>query len=146
MMDSDIDQLNQLLHRKLRAYDNYLSATLLLKKSLESDAMDAVEECIKHRGDLMRDIDELDQRLGHYRKSPALNQHSDMVRSMTQTAENLDEKLRQIVVANQDCQGMAVDRCESLKKAIMQHEREAKGLHGYTRQGQRISKFLSIDT
>lgn len=145
MTDSHMDQLNQLLQRKLQAYGDFLSATLLLKESLENDAMDAVEECIQRRGALMRDIDELDQRLGHCRKS-ALSQSPDGLQAMAQTAEKLDEKLGQIVAVNQDCRGIAVDRRESLEKGMMQQEREEKGLHEYTRQDQRISKFLSIAT
>ena len=129
-----------MLEKKVKACEDFLSATLLLKEALETEKMTAADHLIKRRQELIRVIDGMDRRIGHYRHAgpPDKNKRRVIL------SEDLKRVLKQIISANHDCDAIAAGRCEGLRKEIISIRLKEEGFHGYSRSKEKTQKFLNI--
>jgi tetrahydromethanopterin S-methyltransferase subunit A len=141
---SPSDEINAMLIRKEKAVGEFLSATKLLQQALESDDQAAVTRSIKRREELMPVIDEIDHRISLCRQKDEVDRDPLVVQQVAKTTENLSEKLKKIVSANQQCHTLAASRCEALKKEMATIHQSEEGLHVYAGKTQGIPKFLSV--
>jgi len=132
------------LEKKVKACDEFLSATLLLKEALETEEMTAVNNLISRREKLVGIIDGLDRRIDRYRQAGLFAQDSVNRRKMIKYSEDIKRTLKQILSANQDCDTIAAGRCEGLRKDITSIRRKEEGFHGYSRSKEKTQKFLNI--
>lgn len=135
-----------ILELKLKAYDEFLSCTQLLGKSLASEDMPEVDRLIKRRSDLMRVIDELDGKIAVFRKARLSDQQFPMTRHVEKIFADINIKVKQIVGADKDCRIIAANQCSALEKAVKDSRREKTGLMKYFSKPRLIPKFLNIQS
>jgi hypothetical protein len=136
------NDMHHMLEKKIAVCKNFLSATLLLKAALETEEMTVVDHLIGRRQELIRVIDDMDRQIGHYRnESPP-----DKNRQMVILSENLKRVLKQIMSVNEDCNDITGNRCEGLRKDLMNIRRQGEGIHGYSRSKEITPKFMNIRT
>ena len=130
------------LEKKVKACEDFLSATVLLKAALEAEKMATVNDLIGRRRALMRVIDGLDRRIGDVRNadSPDKNQRMPVL------FEDLKRVLKRIVSENQGCDAIAAGRCEGFRKELINTRRKEEGIHGYGGPKEKMQKFLNIRT
>jgi hypothetical protein len=143
---SPAEEICGILVEKIKAYDEFQSATGLLKKAFETEEMEGVNQYIKRREELIGDIDELDRRINRYWHSIRFDQRPAIVRRVARISDDLGGKLSQINSANQDCTAIAVRSCEVLWNDLTVFNQKKEGLQGYFGKTQRIPKFLSVRT
>ena len=143
---SPAEEIFAILVEKSKAYDEFQSATRFLKKAIETEEMEAVNQLIKRREELIGDIDGLDRRINRYWHSVPLDQRPAIIRRVARISDDLGGKLRQINSANQDCTAIAAHSCKVLRNNLMVINQEKEGLQGYAGMTQRIPKFLSVRT
>jgi len=141
-MTNHPNDMYHVLEKKVKACEDFLSATLLLKEALETEEMTAVNHLIGHRQELIRVIDGMDRRLGDYRHTVP----PDKNRRIVILSEDLKRILKKIMSANHDCDAIAAGRCEGLKNEMISINQKEEGLQGYVRGTQRMPKFLNIRT
>jgi len=145
-MTSQHMDVQDILEKKLKACDDFLSTTLLLKKSLESHDIVTVVGSIKRRNDLIRLVDALDHKLGTSRGSILTDKKSDIACSVNKILSDINGILKSIVEINNDCSTMAMRGYESLAMQMAHYRREKEGLDGYAQQAPRPPKFLNLQT
>jgi hypothetical protein len=145
-MTSPSDDIYTRLIQKSKAVDEFLSATKHLQHALESDDLAAVTQSIKCREELMPVIDEIDHRISVCRQKDKPDRDPLLVQQAVKISENLSEKLKKIISANQECNTIAAIRCEALKKEMATIHQSEEGLHVYAGKTQGIPKFLSVRT
>ena len=134
------------LERKLRACNDFLAATVSLKKALENDETKIMTDLIKRREQLIATIDGLDRRIIRYLQAGSVDRRSATLRQMNKIAEALSARIKQIVSANQECEAIAAGRCEECRKDMTMITQKEEGLQGYAQHRQRVPKFLSVRT
>ncbi|MCX5855197.1 MAG: hypothetical protein NTZ24_11645 [Deltaproteobacteria bacterium] len=140
------DEVVTVLTQKLQACNDFLTATLNLKKAFEDDEAQAVTDLIKRREELIGLIDHLDHWIDRYRQADAFDANTATTGEMVKIAEELHERLRQIDSTNRECEVIAAGRYEALRKEMAIINRNEEALQGYAAHRQRIPKFLSIQT
>ena len=93
-----------LLEKKLAAYEDFLSATCLLKSALKSVDMPLVEGAVSRRADLIGLIDDLDQELAKLRKDEPAGEGEEALAKVT---ADLHSTLQQIEAINVECAALA---------------------------------------
>jgi hypothetical protein len=146
MTHSRSDEIKRILERKSDAYAEFLSATLLLKNALEAEEMAAVTHLIERRAAVIEAVDGLDREMIRCRKAGPYDQTGETVRRTAAVSAVLDEKLRQILSATQDCHAVAADRLSLLRKELLIIREKEEGLHGYIRHVEQTPKFLNVRT
>ena len=132
--------------KKLTACNNFLISTLNLKKALEKDEPKAVAKLIKRRAGLIATMDALDKRMAYYPQPSSTDRISDDMATVGKIAEEINERLRQAIAVNQECETIAARRREELTNELAAVNREAKGFRGYIQRGKQTPKFLNIRT
>lgn len=127
-----------MLEKKVKACEDFLSVTMLLKEALENEEMTAVNQLIKRREELIRLIDGLGSRSGRDRQAGLLGKS----RRATELVKVLHRVLLRIISANRECDAIAAGRCDGLKKELTILHRKEEGLQGYARGVQRPSRFF----
>jgi flagellar biosynthesis/type III secretory pathway chaperone len=145
-MVNQLDDLDHSLERKLKAYDEFLEATLLLQKALENEEMAAVTQLLTRREELIKDIDGLDRRINRYRQEGLFARSSAITRLTGKLPDEIRQTLKQIRSANQACDTIAASRCEATRKELMILRQTEVGLQGYAHKTERIPKFLNLHT
>lgn len=146
MKESRSDEITPAMERKSDAYAEFLSATLLLKKALETEEMAAVTRLIERRAELILVVDALDREIVHGQKIGPCDRNGEGVRKTAVLSADLGGKLRQILSTNQDCRAIAADRLSLLQKELQHIHEKEDGLHGYLRPAQPMPKFLNVRT
>ena len=131
--------------QKVRAYDEFLSATRSLKEALDSGEEAAVIRLIQRRDDLIRIIAELDRCMVCSPNPGFLDEKHAMTGPAKRPSEVLIKRLRKIMSVNQECESMASAGCEALRKELTGIHRKEEGLQGYTHSRQRSPRFLNIN-
>ncbi len=141
-MTSHPHDMGQILEEKVRACEEFLSATLLLKTALETEEMTAVDRLMERRQELIGIIDGIDRRMSTAGQggAPAPD------RRTATRSEEIKGILRQILSVNRDCDAIASDRCGALREAMVSINRQEEGLQGYARGTKRKPTFLNIQT
>jgi hypothetical protein len=145
-MHNRSDEIKRNLERKNDAYDEFLSATLLLKKALEAGEMEKVNHLLERRAALIGEVDGLDREMIRFQKTVPYDQPAETVRKTAAVSEDLGEKLRRIIFANRDCDAVAADRLLLLRKELQVIREKEEGLQGYIRPVQQLPKFLNVRT
>jgi hypothetical protein len=145
MTHNRLDEINRILGKKSDAYAEFLTATLLLKKSLENEDMATVTRMIERRAALIGMVDGLDRELIRCRRIGPYDQMEAIVRR-TAAVSDSGEKFRQILSANQECEAAATDQLMKLEKDLQNLHEQEEGLHGYIGHAEPISRFLSVRT
>lgn len=143
---SPAEEIYAMLLGKSKAYDEFQSATGLLKKAIETEEMGSVNQFINRREKLIGDIDGLDRQINCYWQSVPFDQRPAIIRRVARISGDFDSKLRQINSVNQDCTAIAARSCESLRNDLMVINQKKEGLQGYVGMAKRIPKFLSVQT
>jgi hypothetical protein len=132
------------LQCKLRSYEDFLSATLLLKEALENEAFTEVNRLIKRREALIGAMDDLDQRVKL--SAPAVSTHRSDWADGQRTAmlEVMKGTLRRILAANRECEALAAGKCESLKGTLKATHHAREGVQGYAPKMGRTDQFLNM--
>ena len=143
-MTNQNDEKIATLEQKLQVCDDFLTVTLSLKKALENDETQAVTDLLKRREQLIATMDGLDGRMTRYARAGSVDRRAAIVRQMDKITGELNERLKQIVSANQQCEAIASGRCEGLRNEMISINRKEEGLQGYARGTQRMPKFLNI--
>ncbi|MCK9362286.1 MAG: hypothetical protein M0P74_01600 [Syntrophales bacterium] len=133
------------LEKKLKACDDFLASTLKLKEELEKDDAKAAAELLKRRSGIIATIDELDRRIAGYSSSPA-DKSSAVITRMGKITGAINERLKQVIVVNQECEALTVVRQQELRNELAAVNREAEGLRGYAQRGVKPPRFLNIRT
>ena len=145
-MSTPREELAGILMQKTKVYDEFESATALLRKALDADRIGAVVDFIKRREELMRDIASLDRRIDrHQRRSPSAHHPADG-RLAERLSQELDAKLKRIMAVDADCRAIAASNCDEARKELMRVSQTREGIHGYGRNAKRLPKFLNIET
>jgi hypothetical protein len=141
-MTTHTNELSNLLERKVTACQDFLSATMLLKAALETEEMTDLDCLIGKRQKLIRIMDDMDRRIEHHRdRIPP-----DQSRQLGMVSEKLKRLLKQMISVNQDCDALAVGRCNGLREEIMDIRRMGTGIHVYGHANEKTQKFLNIRT
>lgn len=140
------DEIHSILERKLAACDEFLSATLLLKKALEAEEMEKVRSLIERRLMLMGVIEGLNREIVGCQKTGLHNPNEETGRRTAAISANLMRNLRQSLSENRDCDAIASDRLSRLRKELLHLHENKEGLHQYSRRVERIPKFLNVRT
>lgn len=140
------EELSAILVEKGKAYDEFESATHLLKKAIETEEIEAVNRFIKCREEMIGKIDELDGRIKRYWHSVPPNQRSAISRRVANVLDDLDGKLVRINSTNQDCTAIAARSCTALQSDLTAINQTKEGLQKYAGTKQRIPKFFSMRT
>lgn len=131
-----------ILEKKVKACEDFLSATLLIKDALGTEEMAEADHLIGHRQELIRVIDEMNQRIEYSWHSDPLEKNQRVVRY----SEDLKRLLTQIITANHDCEVIAAGRCADFKKELMNIRLKREVVHGYSHSQENTQKFLDIQT
>jgi len=134
-----------LLEKKLAAYEDFLSATCLLKSALKSVDMPLVEGAVSRRADLIGLIDDLDQELAKLRKDEPAGEGEEALAKVT---ADLHSTLQQIEAINVECAALAEQGYQSLAGEIDRSTQERNGLRGYGGPTQATGdpRFVSYQT
>jgi hypothetical protein len=141
-MTNHTNELSNLLERKVTVCQDFLSATLLLKTTLETEEMTNVDRLIGQRQELIRIIDDIDRQIEHHR--PGIP--PDQSRQPEMVSEKLKRLLKQMISVDRDCDALAVDRCNGLREEIMNTRRMGTGIQVYGHANEKTQKFLNIRT
>jgi hypothetical protein len=141
-MTNHTNELSNLLEGKVTVCQDFLSATLLLKTALETEEMTNVGCLIGQRQELIRIMDDIDRQIEHYR--PRIP--PDQSRQLGMVSEKLKRLLKQIISVNQDCDALAMGRCNGLREEIMNTRRMGTGIQVYGHANEKPQKFLNIRT
>lgn len=134
------------LEKKLRACDGFLASTLKLKETLEKEDGQAVAELLKRRSEIIATIDGLDRRIAGYLRSSSPDRSSIALPEMGKITGEINKRLRQAAIVNQECEALAAGRRQELRSELATVSREAEGLRGYAQRGGKPPKFLNIKT
>lgn len=145
-MSGHNDVIISTMEKKLKACDDFLASTLKLKEALEKNAPKTVSELIRRRSRIIVSIDELDRRIARYAASPPVEKSSPGIREIVKKADEISEKLKQVVIVNQQCETIAEGRRKELGNELAALKLEAEGLRGYAQRGDKTAKFLNIRT
>ncbi|MHB8770839.1 MAG: hypothetical protein ACYC7J_07585 [Syntrophales bacterium] len=140
------EEIAAILVRKLRAYEEFQAVTGLLRTALESEETATVDRCVECREELMRQIEGLDRRIDHQRRSAPADQRRAIDGLLTDMSGKLGEKLKEIITADHDCSAFAAARCEEMRKELAAVRHQKEGFHGYASQSSRPPKFLNVRT
>jgi hypothetical protein len=141
-MTNQPNDMGDMLEYKVKVCKDFLSATLLLKEALEKEEMTRVNQLIKRRDGLIRIVEGMDHKIDRGRRSGS----SDHKARTARLLEDLRGVLRQIISANRQCDLIAADRCENMKKDLTIIQRKKEGLHGYNCGRQQLPKFFNVRT
>lgn len=139
-------EINAILKKKERAYNEFLTATRLLKKALKSEDVEKVAGLIEQRAELMKVVNDLDRKIIYSQQSGSYPQDKEVMRSTAVASSDLAAKLQEIIVINRDCNTVATDRLSQLRRELVTLHEKEKGLHGYHGRSEKIPKFLSVKT
>ena len=132
--------------RKVRAYDAFLEATLLLQEALEKEELGAVEQLLTRREGLIREIDGLDRRINrHQQEGPGARSFAPAGRREKLPGE-IGRTLKQIISANQACDTLAASKCEATRKELRTLRQTEEGFQGYAQKTESLPKFLDLQT
>jgi flagellar protein FliS len=145
-MNDRCREIRDLLQKKLKGYEDYLSSTLLLKRALEGDDMVMVVGSIQRRKDLIRLIDAVDQKVAKRRRALTTDEASELSRSLAKVTAALNVKLRCLKEADQACASLAQEGYEALGQQLGRYQRQKEGLRGYILPTRRTPKFLNLET
>jgi hypothetical protein len=145
-MANHLDDMDQALQQKLESYEDFLSATLLLKKVLETEEMTAVNRLIKRREELIGIIDGLDRRFGLYLQTFPPDHRPVIGERMSKISEALGKTLERILSADQDCRILAAGKCEAIRNDLIVIRHKKEGLQGYAAKTERMIQFLDMRT
>jgi hypothetical protein len=134
--------MRHILENKVKACEDFLSATLLLKEALENEKMTRVNELIKRREGLMKIIEGLDLKIDHDRRADSSDHNGRTARLL----EDLRGILKQIISANRQCDVIAAGRCENMRNDLTSIQRKKEGLQGYGYGRQQLPKFFNTQT
>ena len=146
MTDRIWNGLEQVLQQKLKAYSEFLSATLLLQEALGAEEMHTVGQLIGKREQLAGSIDEQDRKIAVYRRALPPDQVSVIGRRMEKMSQDLNAMLKRMVLANNDCDILVRDRCAALGKDLRTIHQKTDGLQGYAPNRARETRFLNVQT
>jgi hypothetical protein len=134
--------LDSILKRKLEAYGDFMSATLLLKEAIESGNEDEVTRQIHRRDHLIRMIDGLDRQIAA--STSPQEQGSASTGGMREATGELVPVLQRIMSADRECAPMVEDRLTLIRESLSMIQETGNAIHGYARNVQRIPKFLNV--
>ena len=140
------EELSAMLAEKGKAYDEFQSATDLLKGAIENEEIASINRLIKRRDELIGNIDELDGRIKRHWHSVPLDQRSAVIRRVASISDDLYGKLERINSTNHECTSIAARSCAALQSDLMVINQTKEGLQGYAGMKQRIPKFFSVRT
>ena len=144
--------VQDLLEKKLMAYEDFLSATRLLKSALESADTPVAEGAVSRRKDLMDLIDGLDHKLANHLPHPLQEaekneQAAPWEEALTKVTADLNSTLKKIQEIDLECSALAEQGYETLAGEIDRSTQEQKGLRGYgPSQISGVPKFVSFQT
>jgi len=134
--------MDHFLKQKLKACNDFFSATGLLKEALDKKDPEAVNGMIRRREELKQIIDSLDRRIVRFRRQGSVYR----TQATAKIFRELEMILKKIMSVNQDCAAVAADKCDALKKDLAIVRQTEAGVHGYACGAQRVQKFLDIET
>jgi hypothetical protein len=140
------DKIEDTLQQKLQACENFLAATLLLHKALESEELILISKLVACRDKLIKDITESDRLLNHYRQNLKPDFEPAFGNSYAALYEELKEKLKQIVAVNQNCDILAARKYFNVKKNLETLFKQEAGIRGYKPSKERMPIFMDIKT
>jgi hypothetical protein len=133
--------INHVLEKKLRAYAEFLSATLQLRDAIEAEDMGKVEQLTRQREDMIHYVNGLDHQMNQTNHDDG---HSGKKRSVITDA--LNKVLQRIIEANKDCESVATVKCDLAKRDLTTVHHKGKVISGYVNKTRGIPKFLDVKT
>lgn len=143
-MNAKPDTLPSILEQKLAAFEEFLSATVLLKEHLLSEDMSRIDSVIGHRQGLIHHIDDLDNRIKNVTAHPGTN------RQIEALSTALEETITKIIKLNEECAAISTNRRDELEKELTGISNGRLALQGYaggTRNKgiNRTPRFLNVN-
>ncbi len=145
-MTDSVNDLSVILTKKLTFYDEFLSSTKHLLKALETGELEMVNTFIQRREELIRIIDDVDRRINHYQKHGQAMQ-SSAANNIEYLSAHIRDKLGEIKSVNGDCQVVAANNRETIRKELKTLRQTKEGIHRYApKEMKQTPKFLHIST
>jgi hypothetical protein len=132
--------------KKLKLCGDFLAATIKLKEALARDAIEEAAGLIRKRSALVSAIDDIDKRIARHAGKTAVGINPADNRERTALTEKITDRLKQAFIVNGECEDLAAGRRQELKDELGIVNREAAGIRGYARRGEKTPKFLNIKT
>jgi hypothetical protein len=145
-MANHLNDMDHALQQKLESYEDFLSATLLLKKALETEEMTAVNHLIERREELIGIIDGLDRRFSRHLQTLGSDHGPVISERMSKMSEGLSKTLERILSADQDCGILVAGKCDAMRKELNVIRHKKEGLQGYAPKTGRMVQFLDTRT
>ena len=140
------EEISALLTRKLRTYEEFQVVTGLLRTALEGEEKAEVHRCVERREELIREIEGLDRRIDHHRRSAPFEHGPVVMQLLNDMSGKLGERLKGIITIDQDCTALAEQRREETRKELAAVRNQKAGFRGYAVKSPRTPKFLNVRT
>lgn len=137
--NSKVD-VNQVLEKKLRAYAEFLAATLKLKDAFKADDMGTVEQLTIQRENMICLVNGLDHQISQSDRDDSNGEKRTVI------TDALNKLLQRIIQANKDCESLAKVKCDFAKRGLTTVRNEEKAMSLYAINARGIPKFLDLRT
>jgi hypothetical protein len=139
------EALASLLSRKIEAFEDYYTATVLLDQTLAEKDIMKIEALVKLRESQIGNITLIDREI---QKLSAGN--SPYARSVNKNVSDLAVKLEEVIRRTRDndnsCIGSATALLKEISNDLMFIDRGLHAFQGYNKKQSRKSRFLDIKT
>lgn len=139
MQNNDCD-LNHVLENKLRAYADFLAATVLLKNAFEAEDMAEVEQLTRQRATIINYVNGLDHQIKRSQRDNGGGKKRSVI------TDALSKVLQKIIAANRNCEAVATLKCDLAKRDLTTVHHKEKLISGYANKTRGIPKFLDVRT
>jgi hypothetical protein len=139
VVDNHVD-VNHYLGNKLKAYTEFLAATMQLRDAFETEDMTKVEQLTQQREKMIRHINGLDHQMNQSNRNDGGGEKGDVI------SEALKKVLKKIIAANKDCEAVATLKCDLAKRELTTVHHKEKVISGYANKTRGIPKFLDVRT
>ena len=147
------DSLPLMLEQKLAAFKEFLLATIMLKEHILSEDMGRIDAAIGNRQDLIRRIDEIDNRITSRTTHPGTGR-TGMIPGKERQIESLsialEATITKVIAANKECTAISITRRDELERELVGIRNGRVALHGYAGgkgddSSTRAPRFLSVN-
>ncbi len=146
-MTDSANELSAMLTKKLNVYDEFLSSTRQLLKALETGQFEMVNTFVQRREELIRIIDDVDRQINRCQKQGRAAQIPLIADSIEDLSDHIRHKLGEIGSVNGDCQAVAENSRDDIRRELMTLRQTKEGLHGYApKKMGKTPKFLQVAT
>jgi hypothetical protein len=132
--------INHSLEKKLRAYAEFLAATIELRDAFEAEDINKIEQLTQQREDMISFVNGLDHEMNQSDRGDGSGEKRLVI------TDALNKILQRIIAANKECETVATVKCNLAKGDLTTVHRQEKVMSGYANKPRGIPKFFDART